>query len=304
MLCSYIKAHLYKSNTQLEIMSTEKTVVIGSDSAANLITILSSIQKFPHCDIQIISASRLVDLLSILKDSNPDLVIINFNNNQEALNDINNKVKKPEIPLLCLDPKSQPNILNWDSKAIVFVYPFEMIHKEHYIFSRINSIFLLKSKAYPKSETDRFPSLVPAKSAGELSRYVMELDKKREVLSKVRNKIKALYPNVNDPVRKELMSIVNYIKATSGDENLWKDFKFYFEQIHQDFLQRLTDKHPVLTPTDLKYCCYLKMNMTNDDIKSVLGINQESVRTHTYRLKLKMALRKEEDLRYYLRSVC
>ncbi|AXG74387.1 hypothetical protein DVK85_09140 [Flavobacterium arcticum] len=285
-------------------MNTKKTVVIGSDNAANLITLLSSIQKFPYCDIQIISASRLVDLLSILIDSNPDLVIINFTNNQEVLNDINNNVKKLEIPILCLDPKSQPNILNWDSKAIVFVYPFEMIHKEHYIFNRINSIFLLKSKTYPKSEADRFPSLIPVKSAGELSRYVMELDKKREILSKVRSKIKALYPNVNDPVRKELMSIVNYIKATSSDKNLWGDFKFYFEQIHQDFLQQLTNKHPALTPTDLKYCCYLKMNMTNDDIKNLLGINQESVRTHTYRLKLKMALRKEEDLRYYLRSVC
>ncbi|NDI99678.1 hypothetical protein GWA97_11375 [Flavobacterium sp. LaA7.5] len=285
-------------------MSTEKTVVIGSDSAANLIMMLSSIQKFPHCDIHIISVSRLADLLHVLKDSNPDLTIINFADNQTALNEINDKVKKSEIPIVCLDPKSQSNILHWDSKAIVFVYPFEMIHKENYIFNRINSIFLLKSKTYSKSEAERFPSLIPAKSSGELSRYVMELDKKREILSKVRSKIKALYPNVNDPVRKELMSIVNYIKATSSDQNLWKDFKFYFEQIHQDFLQRLTDKHPALTPTDLKYCCYLKMNMTNDDIKNLLGINQESVRTHTYRLKLKMALRKEEDLRYYLRSVC
>jgi DNA-binding CsgD family transcriptional regulator len=45
------------------------------------------------------------------------------------------------------------------------------------------------------------------------------------------------------------------------------------------------------------------MNMTNDDIRNLLGINQESVRTHKYRLKKKMALSKEQDLLNYLRSV-
>ncbi len=37
--------------------------------------------------------------------------------------------------------------------------------------------------------------------------------------------------------------------------------------------------------------------MTNDDIKNIFGISLESVRTHKYRLKKKMALSKEDDLR-------
>ena len=43
--------------------------------------------------------------------------------------------------------------------------------------------------------------------------------------------------------------------------------------------------------------------MSNDDIKNILGINQESVRTHKYRLKRKMSLPNELDLSTYLRSV-
>jgi DNA-binding CsgD family transcriptional regulator len=45
------------------------------------------------------------------------------------------------------------------------------------------------------------------------------------------------------------------------------------------------------------------MNMSNDHIGNLLGINQESVRTHKYRLKKKMSLPREQDLRTYLRSV-
>jgi hypothetical protein len=43
--------------------------------------------------------------------------------------------------------------------------------------------------------------------------------------------------------------------------------------------------------------------MSNDDIKNLLGINQESVRTHKYRLKKKMSLAPNQDLRSYLLTV-
>ena len=40
-----------------------------------------------------------------------------------------------------------------------------------------------------------------------------------------------------------------------------------------------------------------------NEIRNILGINQESVRTHKYRLKKKMALSKSQDLSHYLKSV-
>jgi len=131
----------------------------------------------------------------------------------------------------------------------------------------------------------------------------MELDQKVEVLMKVKDRIADLYPRVDDPTRTELTSIVNSIRQSANDNKLWEDFKLYFEKTNPDFLYLLVQRHPGLTPKDLKYCCYLKMNMANDDIRTLLGINQESVRTHKYRLKKKLVLPKEQDLRSYLRSV-
>jgi len=40
------------------------------------------------------------------------------------------------------------------------------------------------------------------------------------------------------------------------------------------------------------------MNMSNDDIRALLGISQESVRTHKYRLKKKLSLGKDQSLPY------
>lgn len=279
-------------------MKIEKTILIGSDKAANLISILDCVQQSPAYTFRVITASRIEDLKSILKEAKPDLIIANFTDNQLVLNDTSAFVLENTIPILCLNSKEQKNILNWNINAIVFAYPVELIDKESYLINRINSIFLLKNSRSTNNKSS-FTS-----GNDNMSRYVMELDRKKEILSKVKDKIKALYPNVNDPVRNELTSILDFIKASSNDQKLWDDFKFYFEKTHQGFLQVLTEKHPALTPIDLKYCCYLKMNMSNDDIKRILGINQESVRTHTYRLKRKLALAKQEDLRRYLRKVC
>ena len=70
----------------------------------------------------------------------------------------------------------------------------------------------------------------------------------------------------------------------------------------QNLLESYEKKFPCLTTKDLKYCCYLKMNMSNQDIRHILGINQDSVRMHKYRLKKKMTLSKKVDLRSYINS--
>ena len=136
----------------------------------------------------------------------------------------------------------------------------------------------------------------------DLTRFTLELDQKKAVLDKIKERIKQLYTDVDASTKAQLMSIVNTIKMTRNDRKHWDDFKRYFENINPSFLKNLSEKFPCLTAKDLKYCCYLKMNMSNEDIRLILGINQESVRTHKYRLKKKMVLQKHQDLRNYIQS--
>lgn len=286
-------------------MNAEKLIVIGCDETAGLSTILNSMRGFSY---HIVSATKISDLIGLVKSMNPDLVIINFRNNQFAINDFITFIRRPEIPLLCLTRKQESDSLHWPDSLIVFTYPYESIGNEHYLQSRINSIFLLKEGVQKNTTDTTFAqtAMQQRHEPGEgrnLSRYVLELDQKVEILLKVKDRIANLCGKVDDHVRAELTSIVNSIKKSANDHKLWEDFKLYFEQTDPDFLKVLSKKYPVLTPVDLKYCCYLKMNMSNDDIRNLLAINQDSVRTHKYRLKKKMLLGKEQDLRSYLKAV-
>ncbi|HEU4719667.1 MAG TPA: hypothetical protein VFU15_17605 [Bacteroidia bacterium] len=288
-------------------MAQQKSIVIGCDNADHLSAVMNTIKGTPAFSPEIISATRISDLLSIVRSVTADLVIFCFRNNQFALNDFDIFVKKPAVPVLCLTQKTETGNLRWNPGNIVFTCPFEHVKNDDYLNARIHSIFLLSSSSAMPYRADASLADIAAynteNNVHDLSRYVLELDQKTEALQKIKGRITDLFPQVDDATRRELMSIVNAIRLSANNSKLWEDFRLYFEQMNPGFLLLLAEKHPELTQKDLKYCCYLKMNMSNDDIKKLLGINQESVRTHKYRLKKKMELSPEQDLVTYLRSV-
>jgi DNA-binding CsgD family transcriptional regulator len=286
-------------------MTEEKLIVIGCDDTANLSAILHSIREaafFPH---NIISATRLPDLIGIAKSVSADLVILCFRNNQQVLNDFYSFVKKTEVPVICLLKKYEPDTLRWPRENVVFTFALESVASADSFVARINSVFLLRRNNTAGVVSGSFAEVaIQMNHTRDLGRYVMELDQKVEMLQKIKDRIAELSSRVDDHTRSDLTSIVSMIKLSAGNNKIWDDFKLYFEKTDPVFLTLLSQKYPLLTPIDLKYCCYLKMNMSNDDIRNLLGINQESVRTHQYRLKKKMSLAKDQDLRNYLMTVC
>jgi DNA-binding CsgD family transcriptional regulator len=287
-------------------MPEKKSILIGCDDTIVLTQVLNILSTISDFAFSTVSVSRAVDLYSTAKSLTPDLIILGFKRNQPIINDINFNSNKIDIPILCLTQSYECESLCWSKNCIIFTHPYKHINNADFLIYRIKSIFLLK-KTVSINKTGSFAEAALQKNdfnhTRELSHYVMELDQKVEVLQKVKTRISYLYPNVNDVIRKELMSIVNSIKTVANDSKLWDDFKIYFEQSNPDFLLSLAKKHPSLSSKDLKYCCYIKMNMSNNDITNLLGINQESVRTHKYRLKKKLTLEKEQDIISYLRTV-
>lgn len=287
-------------------MSTDRVIAIGCDDNTCFSTVLEQLKETELSVYNIISATMASGLTSVLRSLRPDLIILCFRNNQYVLNELAALIEQPLIPILCLTGGFEGETLGWDKNHIVFTCQLEHIHKASYLSSRINSIFLILKEQPIVQKVLGFADAAIVSGADHsrnLSRYVMELDQKVDVLLKVKERIGELCPHVSDHARAELTSIVNSIKVSANDNKLWDDFKLYFEQINPGFLLQLTREYPSLTSIDLKYCCYLKMNMSNDDIRNLLGINQESVRTHKYRLKKKMSLGKDQDLITYLRSV-
>lgn len=67
-------------------------------------------------------------------------------------------------------------------------------------------------------------------------------------------------------------------------------FKKSFDSIDNDFLKRLHTVHPALSPSDLKLCAYLRLNLSSKEIAPILNISVRSVEIKRYRLRKKLSL--------------
>ena len=135
----------------------------------------------------------------------------------------------------------------------------------------------------------------------ELASSAMHLVKKGELISKIKTELNQLAKRVeNTQAQTELKKM---IKALSEDEQIdqeWDHFAKHFDKVHSDFVIVLKNKHPEISPSELKLCAYLRMNLSSKEIAQLLNISVRGVEISRYRLRKKLNLATGENLFDYL----
>jgi hypothetical protein len=73
-----------------------------------------------------------------------------------------------------------------------------------------------------------------------------------------------------------------------------------FEEVHPGFFSRLKKMYPKLSTVDIKHCTCIKMNMGTKEIARFFNIKITSVQIARVRIKKKMNLPKNVDLRTHI----
>lgn len=135
----------------------------------------------------------------------------------------------------------------------------------------------------------------------EMAASAMHLVKKGELLAKVKAELAHLMKGAeNSQLSNELKKM---IKAVSEDDNMdkeWESFTKHFDKVHSDFLVLLKEKHPTISPNELKLCAYLRMNLSTKEIAQLMNISVRGVEISRYRLRKKLAIPTEMNLFDYL----
>jgi DNA-binding CsgD family transcriptional regulator len=93
------------------------------------------------------------------------------------------------------------------------------------------------------------------------------------------------------------------IKTVSEDDNIdkeWDNFAKHFDKVHSDFVVELKEKHPTITPNELKLSAYLRMNLSTKEIAQLMNISTRGVEISRYRLRKKLQLSTDTSLFDYL----
>lgn len=126
---------------------------------------------------------------------------------------------------------------------------------------------------------------------------------KTQLLEDLTTRLDALarrVPEAHRPPVAELKKDIGQHLRVADD---WERAVLHFEKIHPEFFSFLRQRCAALTPGELKQCAYVKLNLTNKDIASLLNIEPGSVKISHYRIKKKLGLPEQESLRDFILSV-
>jgi hypothetical protein len=167
----------------------------------------------------------------------------------------------------------------------------------------LERIKLSREKDQIKKDKDLLEEDVIYKSK-ELANYTMLLVKKRELLSVMHDELKALKETVkNDASRQIVRDLMKRININLQDEEYIKVFEANFERVHHEFFSQLKSTFPDLSAKELQLCAFVRMNLTNKEIASILNISVRGVETARYRLRKRLGMSQEEDMGHFLEKL-
>ncbi len=109
--------------------------------------------------------------------------------------------------------------------------------------------------------------------------------------------------DINAQNKKKITKVIATIDYNLDYNDDWDNLKKHFNAVHTGYVDRLSKLHPSLTDIELRHCIFIKLHMQTKEIANILHIDPRSVQAARYRLKKKMNLGENTDLKEYLINI-
>ncbi len=131
----------------------------------------------------------------------------------------------------------------------------------------------------------------------ELSATAMFVTSRNELIEDIVKRLEIINDKYDiDDIRKLNVSLRQQARSSIDRESLVVNF----EAADPDFARRLMSEHPDLLDSDVRFLSYVRMNMQNKDIASLLNIASDSCKRRKIRLSKKLGLSTSGDLYNYI----
>jgi len=149
-------------------------------------------------------------------------------------------------------------------------------------------------------ENEKLESELTVKSK-ELAVSTMTIIKKNEILVTIKeevtqqkNALGSQYPN------KYYDKLIRLLDENLSSEDDWAIFQTNFDRIHENFFRNLHIQFPELTSNDLRFCAYLRLNLSSKDIAHLMNISLKGVEVGRYRVRKKIGIPSTKSLTEFM----
>ena len=136
----------------------------------------------------------------------------------------------------------------------------------------------------------------------ELSSYALSYTKDNEFLANLSEELKNLLLEINPrdkEHREHIRNILTQLKQHYSTDN-WQEFRYYFEQVHPSFYDRLDEISSGMTQRQKRLCAMLYIGLSTKEISSITFREVRSIESARNRLRKKLNIPEEETIQEFL----
>lgn len=189
--------------------------------------------------------------------------------------------------------------------AFIIYYLLKNHRKKHELLSNqlvISDLQLensIKNEEIQKLEIEKYENSLKIKELEQVSQ-ALALEQKNDLLNLIYSKIKTSINDSGTLSIEQLHGIVISIRTQISGKDEADLFNQKFNQVHPDFYNKLIKAHPGLTKSELKFCAYLRLNLTSHQISNIMNVTNEAIRKNRHRIRKKLELSTDVSLENYL----
>jgi len=149
-------------------------------------------------------------------------------------------------------------------------------------------------------ENEKLESELTVKSK-ELAVSTMTIIKKNEILVTIKEEVinqkdalGSQYPN------KYYDKLIRLLDENLSSEDDWAIFQTNFDRIHENFFRNLHTRFAELTSNDLRFCAYLRLNLSSKDIAHLMNISLKGVEVGRSRVRKKIGIPSTKSLTEFM----
>lgn len=155
-------------------------------------------------------------------------------------------------------------------------------------------------------ENDKAQTRLQAKSQ-ELTRILHEEAGRQEEVARLTEALdKTIHDLQGHNVKKaeeRLQSLKKRLLEEKDDSIDWQRFEENFDEVNAGFVKCLTERYPWMNKQERKLCIYIRMGMLTKEMAPMLGLSTRGVEMMRYRMRCKMELDAQANLKDYLTKI-
>lgn len=136
----------------------------------------------------------------------------------------------------------------------------------------------------------------------ELTTNVIYLTRTNEFISSIAEKLKKNKLSFTKENQKLVDELVWELHSFS-ERDTWKEFEVRFQEVHNDFYNKLMERFPDLSINEKKLCAFLRLNMTTKEISAITYQSINSITVARSRLRKKLGIDQDENLIAFLEQL-